>query len=493
MIQPILHRMEKITWYLLVISLPFTSMPAVKKILGADSVASPAILFLVILFLLFLFRLIHERRLLISKKSMPLLLFSCAAILAVLFSFFLNPPAFKDFGYFHPGLSALATLGLGVMFFVGASSFPVETDVKRKTLNLINWSGLIILIWCLIQGISWYGTYHYPQWMFNFQGVFSARVLFRQRVTGFALEPSWLAHQLNMLYLPLWLSSTITGYSSHSFKIKKISFENLLLMGGIIVLGLTLSRVGFAAFIMMVLIVVYMLHNRFVAAVYSWLQKKKANKIHLNIKQISFGMMFVYLFVGVLFLIIYSRFDPRMAGLFKINFGQDNALLRYFNQMKFGDRVIYWLTGWNIFNQYPVLGVGLGNAGFYFPDNIPSYGWSLLEVRKLLYRSHLLLNVKSLWFRLLAETGIIGFSIFIGWLISLYSALTEKLRSTRLIEKTLGFTGVFVLFGLVFEGLSIDSFAMPYWWVSLGLAVTSIDDGSPYEKLKTEKHDAAAA
>jgi len=26
---------------------------------------------------------------------------------------------------------------------------------------------------------------------------------------------------------------------------------------------------------------------------------------------------------------------------------------------------------------------------------------------------------------------------------------------------------------MVFEGLSIDSFAMPYWWVSLGLAVAS--------------------
>ena len=30
--------------------------------------------------------------------------------------------------------------------------------------------------------------------------------------------------------------------------------------------------------------------------------------------------------------------------------------------------------------------------------------------------------------------------------------------------------GFFILLGMVFEGLSIDSFAMPYWWISLGIA-----------------------
>jgi len=162
-----------------------------------------------------------------------------------------------------------------------------------------------------------------------------------------------------------------------------------------------------------------------------------------------------------------------MASLFKFSFDQDNSLLRYFNQLKFGDRVVYWLTGWNIFNEFPILGVGLGNAGFYFPKNIPPYGWSLLEVRRLLYRSHLLLNVKSLWFRLLAETGIVGISLFIGWVISLISCLVDKYRSLNQLEQMMGFAGLLVVVGMVFEGLSIDSFAMPYWWVSLGLAVTS--------------------
>jgi O-antigen ligase len=184
-------------------------------------------------------------------------------------------------------------------------------------------------------------------------------------------------------------------------------------------------------------------------------------------------MVIGYALMMAMLIYIFYRIDPRMGSLFKISFDQDNPILRYFNQLKFGDRVVYWLTGWNIFNKFPIFGVGLGKAGFYFPQNIPDYGWSLLEVRKLLYRSHLLLNVKSLWFRLLAETGIVGFSLFAGWVISLISRMVDKYRSLNPLERMVGFAGLIVVAGMVFEGLSIDSFAMPYWWISLGLAVSS--------------------
>ena len=302
----------------------------------------------------------------------------------------------------------------------------------------------------------------------------SARVLYRQRVTGFALEPSWLAHQLNMLYLPFWISASVTGYSSHSFRLRKISFENILLIGGVLALGLTLSRVGFAAFLFMAALAFTRVHPKLVSAIQDWISVKWKLAKEPDRKMIS-NVMVHWLCPNVCSSNLYflSRSIREWQPFLNISFDQDNPLLRYFNQLKFGDRVVYWLTGWNIFNKFPILGVGLGNAGFYFPKNIPAYGWSLLEVRRLIYRSHLLLNVKSLWFRLLAETGIVGFSLFIGWMISLISSLIEKYRSLNQLEKMMGFAGLLVIVGMVFEGLSIDSFAMPYWWVSLGLAVAS--------------------
>jgi hypothetical protein len=448
-------------------------MPFVKKLIGSDSVASPAVIFLLILFLLWLAGLIFKDKFESSTKILPLALFCCVAIIATLISFFYSPPAFKGFGQLSPVISALGTLAIGFLFFWISSSYPIDKEVKKQTLKIINWTGLIILIWCAFQAIAWYATHHYPQWMFNVQGALSARVLYRQRVTGFALEPSWLAHQLNMFYLPFWISASVTGYSSHSFRFRKISFENILLIGGIFSLGLALSRVGFAAFLCMAALTFTRIHPKLVSTIHEWISVKLKTRIKPDRKTISNGMIIGYALMIAILIFVFYRIDPRMATLFKFSFDQDNPLLRYFNQLKFGDRVVYWLTGWNIFNEFPILGVGLGNAGFYFPKNIPAYGWSLLEVRRLLYRSHLLLNVKSLWFRLLAETGIIGFSLFTGWVISLISSMVDKYRSINHLERLIGFTGLLVIVGMVFEGLSIDSFAMPYWWISLGFAVTS--------------------
>jgi hypothetical protein len=97
-------------------------------------------------------------------------------------------------------------------------------------------------------------------------------------------------------------------------------------------------------------------------------------------------------------------------------------------------------------------------------------GWNLIEVRRLMYRTSILLNVKSLWARLLAETGLVGFSVFCGWIYSLAVKFFKRSHSQNTLESVFSVAGIFVLFALLAEGFSIDSFAMPYLWVALGLA-----------------------
>ena len=167
--------------------------------------------------------------------------------------------------------------------------------------------------------------------------------------------------------------------------------------------------------------------------------------------------------------ITFIRFDPRMAGLFQFVQGESDPVLHYANSLKFGERLVYWLAAWKIFGDFPWLGVGLGIAGYYFPTSIVAYGWSLVEVKKLFFHSANLLNIKSLWFRLLAETGIIGFSIFISWLfVILISSIKMVLEKDKFI-KVIGLTGILILIGFCIEGFSIDSFAMPYLWFSSGI------------------------
>ena len=470
----ILRKISRYSWFALVAVLPISSMPLVARMLGSDSVASPAILFLIVLMLSWFLPGLRGNRQ-FSGHILPLLLFCIAALIAAMLSLFYHVPAFKGIDQFAPTISAFSTLLIGFCFFIAASSFIEAEKDLQTTIRVINWSGLIMLVWCAMQAFFWYGPRHYPQWMFDFQGMVSARVLYRQRINGFALEPSWLAHQLNMLYLPLWLACTWKRHSFHPFRLGFFTFENVLLLGGIGALILTLSRVGVAAFLLTLVLIIIMAHGRIVTAIQDRLRTSMTNHA-LNPKRgvISGLIIAIYFLIILGVAYAFSKIDPRMQSLFTFSFAQEDSLLRFFNELKFGDRVIYWLTGWNIFNAYPFLGVGLGNAGFYFPKYLPAYGWSLVEVENLLNRTTLLLNIKSLWLRLLAETGLVGFALFTGWLISLIPTLINKVRSSSLTVSTLGFMGCFVLLALILEGFSIDSFAIPSWWISLGLAASTI-------------------
>ena len=445
-------------------------MPLVALLLGSDSVASPSILFLIAVVMFWLIPSCIRNKP-FHPSILPLFLFMMAALLGSLFSFFYDIPAFKGVSQYSPIFSAFSTLIIGFLFFVCASSFPIDMKIRKKTLQIINWSGLIIFLWCGVQAASWYTINKYPQWMFELQGLISDRVLYRQRVTGFALEPSWLAHQLNMFYLPFWLSFTLHKKSNHSFRLFFLTFENILLAFGVISLLLTLSRVGVAAFLFMLVLIGIVIHGRIV----DFLMKSIAKKRKFSRKLISTVLIILYIMGVGLTAFVFSKVDPRMAGLFEFSFENENPFINYFNELKFGDRVIYWWTGWNIFGNYPILGVGLGNAGFFFPTAIPPEGWQLVEVSRLMNRTSILLNIKSLWVRLLAETGMIGFSLFFGWLLFLAYYFLKKMRSEKIDLRIMGYAGIFILLGIVFEGLSIDSFAMPYWWVSLGLAVSDAD------------------
>ena len=141
----------------------------------------------------------------------------------------------------------------------------------------------------------------------------------------------------------------------------------------------------------------------------------------------------------------------------------------FFNSLEFAERYVYWVGGWNIFNLHPILGVGLGNAGFFFQCALPSYGWVLPEVMDVYLRNAALPNIKSLWVRLLAETGIVGFSSFIAWFYVLFRLSWFIRLSKNPLFRMIGWSGLFVLIAYIVEGFSTDTFALPYLWVSLGI------------------------
>jgi O-antigen ligase len=164
-----------------------------------------------------------------------------------------------------------------------------------------------------------------------------------------------------------------------------------------------------------------------------------------------------------------------MAKLFDFSTIKEYSFLYYANQLVFAERIVFWLAGWEVFNDFPILGVGLGNAGFFFPQKLSAFSWGLTEVRMLVYQWTAPPNIKSLWVRLLAETGILGFAFFVSWWYVLWKSGRFLLSQKDRLLRTIGMAGLFVLIGFIIEGFSVDTFALPYFWVSFGLLTAACD------------------
>jgi O-antigen ligase len=468
----------KFQWWIagvLFLSLPFTSFPLAARLMGSSMVAPLAVFPLLALLLFWLLPYLLRSGVL-PPQVMPLFGFLIAAIISMIAAFFLPFPPYKSASLITSELEAFVTLGIGVCFYLVIATWIKDRNRLGFVLRGINWSGFIILAWSLFQAYSWYSMQSYPDWMWDFQAsVSTSLLLYGSRVNGFAYEPSWLSHQLNMLYLPFWLAATVSGFTAHRWRFWKIHFELILLLGGLAVLVLSISRIGMLTFMVMLAYLFFLMSVRLVRKLPDYLLDKKLPQRaqvfqRRLITSVAVLIMLVF-YTGAAYGIGIgiSKYDARMARLFDFTVLRENSFFHYANQLVFAERIVYWQVGWEVFNDYPILGVGLGNAGFFFPEKLSAFSWALTEIRTLMYQWTELPNTKSLWVRLLAETGIIGFALFACWCYVLWlSARFLYSQGDRLL-RTVGLAGSFVLVGFLVEGFSVDTFALPYYWISFGL------------------------
>src|SRR5262249_44177795 len=100
-----------------------------------------------------------------------------------------------------------------------------------------------------------------------------------------------------------------------------------------------------------------------------------------------------------------NLFDPRSVLLTDENFG-------------IVDRMAHWFAAWNMFNDYPWLGVGIGNYGVVYP----LYG--LREWPFSLGHAH------NFYLNTLAETGVIGFLSYVFMVIATLGYAWKVSRET---------------------------------------------------------------
>lgn len=463
-------------WALIVLLLPLTSVPFIVRLVHSDVVAAPSGLLLPIFLAGWCIPLIISERKDLSDNIAPLVLFVLTGFLSTLISFFRTIPEYKGHDPFAPSASAVLTLLVGFSFFL--ASLLRHGDAKRLvyTFKLVNISGAAVCIWTFAQAFFWFKDQRYPEWMKSIQFMLSIGSLYRQRFVGFTLEPSWLAHQLNLLYLPYWFAASVTGYSAFRFRKGFVTVERILFCIGAVILLLTLSRVGLAAFLIGVSFFALFMVRKLIRKLYG--------RFSENYRRTLYVLMIIavlILLAGIAFglLQLLMKLDFRMAGLFSIDLKNRSDPVFYLaEKLSLAARFVYWDGGISVFNSHPLLGVGLGHAGFYMPELLNEHAYRLIEVRDLLYRTNTLLNIKSLWIRIPAETGIVGFSFFFIWyLFSLLKSMT-RLNSADPLKRTAAWMGCFALLAFILEGFSLDTFALPYIWFSSGLAAGAGEIGS---------------
>lgn len=128
-------------------------------------------------------------------------------------------------------------------------------------------------------------------------------------------------------------------------------------------------------------------------------------------------------------------------------------------------------AGMEMFREHPVAGIGFGQYGFNYPAHLQAEDFRSWEVRKFVTDAEEdWPPAFSLHVRLLAETGVIGYGI---WLLLLGLPLIRSLRACDMT--TLAGRGhaavAMTLSGWMLLGLSIDTARFFGGWIALGVGL----------------------
>ena len=474
-------------WFLVILGLPVTSFPLLGQVTGAIVAPFSAIPLAALLIAWLIPYLISGGN--FPAEILPLAYFILVALIVSALAFFLNGYYSQGRDFFDQSLRAFVTLGIGLSFYLVFSAFPGDEKRLKQTLTFIYIMGALMIPWTLFEVIllrRYTVVQGFPDWVMRIRtalAIQSPNVTFTNRVSGFAYEPSWFVRLFNLVLFPIWLSAVYQRRSIFKWRLWIFQAEDFLFLAGLVVFGFSSPRIGLIAFLASLAFIGIMLLRR----LNRWftdrvLKRFKHPPKHLGLARALLGLLLVIVMVVIVsgalvgyitaasswdsrFQLLVDRYAIVRQNIFPLT---EYRLLYLGRILAFFERVVFWVGGWEIFNDFP-FGVGLGNAGFYFFERMPGAGMESYEIRNLAYRASYLPNTKNLWTRLLAETGFIGFSVFLVWLYVLWRSSGLIRRSARPVMKVLGLAGQLFLLAYLVESFSMDSFAMPYQWVMTGL------------------------
>jgi hypothetical protein len=471
-----LMKWTRILWGAALFTLPVTSF-RYFPFLGEGTYVRPLSLYPIALLLPLLFIQWTRGKISLPRAGtmIPLMGFVLVALVATSLGVILDPLPLRGQEYFGRVLRAWVTLVIGISFFISAMWMNRDQSDLRFTVKWLLAGFVMDVLWSGVQSLAFYTPLLEKVTVTHWQRLFSMRELVRtNRVSGMAYEPAWLAGQIATVYLPWLFAALLTHIRVTRFK----WLEFVLLGAAILLLLATFSRGGLLTAGVAFTLTFLFAGRAEIKTVWNWFTSGFR------------GGMSLLLRLGVIAVVIGGLLG---AGLF---LGQKGYIARLFEsdaesieefiiENSAGARAAYTFGALGAYEESPITGVGLGASGFYIYDHLPD--WALTTVpeiaRQLSPENRLIPNPKNMYARLLAETGLIGFFMFIAFQFSLLGDTLIALKNKTSIMRFLGVAGLFSWIAVVSYNVTQDSFATPNIWVNFGILTGMVVFAIESEKI----------
>jgi O-antigen ligase len=454
----------RLLWGAALFTLPVTSF-RYFPFLGDNTYVRPLSLYPIAILLPLLALLVMQKKESLPRAGTltPLLAFLLLALAASGIGLLIDPLPMRGFEYFGRVFRAWITVVIGLSFFIAAVWMNRTEEDLRFSIKWLLAGFVVDILWSAVQALAFYTPLLEKVTVTHWQRTFSMRELVKtNRVSGMAYEPAWLAGQIATVYLPWLLASLLTRVRVTRFR----WLEVILLGFALLLLLATFSRGGLLAAVGALLLTLLFVGRAELRAAGAWFAA-------------GFQQGGNWLLRAAVILVLAASLAG--AGMF---LSQKGYITRLFNtradsvedfiiENSAGARAAYNFAALGAYDESPITGVGLGASGFYMYDHLPD--WSLTTLpeiaRQLSPENHLYPNPKNMYIRLLAETGLVGFFIFLAFLFSVLGDALHALGAKTAVGRYLGIAGVFSWFAIAFYNVTQDSFATPNLWVNFGILV----------------------
>lgn len=403
------------------------------------------------------------------------------ALAATSFGAFLDPLPLRGQEYFGRALRAWVTLLIGISFFLAAVWMNRSEEDLRFSIKWLLAGFIMDIVWSGVQGLAFYTPLLKKVTVTHWQRAFSMRELVKtNRISGMAYEPAWLAGQIATLYLPWLFASLLTRV-----KVTRFKWLEVLLLGlALLLLLATYSRGGLLATIFALVFTFLLAGRAEMLAFWKWFvagfQGRGSWLVRVGILVVALGAL-----VGA------GYFLSRKGYITRIFASRADSLQEFIVQNSAGARTAQSFGALGAYQRSPIAGVGLGASGFYILDNLPDWTMTTVpEVARLLSPANRLYpNAKNLYVRLLAETGLVGFFIFVAILFSILGDALLALKSDRALLRYLGIAGLFSWLAILVYNITQDSFATPNIWINFGILAGIMAHGLQSQPISSAARD----